>query len=397
VEAGRFPSADEIVARARQRSRRRSLVWSKPERELLIAVRRELGALQASSPPEALFGVLHGLLPFTGGIIETTHASRPKEITNTLYCVPDSFIQALLQQITDNPPMDFCIRLPAGIAFRDIDLIPARVLPTIPLVRAIYPHHGFARMAGLKLSVQARFDDHEHTAMLLFQGTDERAVSWRECRMLEVVHEDIVAAIERMRLPLLPHRSIAFQVMEEQRAGYILLRRDGTMLEVNQRAFSLLDGYASQLARTWADLTEFTRRATRAAAMGDRSSLSQVRSDGLAMLEVSLHKLAKEHHAISEDLTLIELREIPLVFRDSPAAARDEAEGPARPRDALSPRENEIAILLTTSGLSYKQIALELHISEGTVRTHVERIYRAFGVHSRAELNARLSDKAISP
>jgi DNA-binding NarL/FixJ family response regulator len=53
---------------------------------------------------------------------------------------------------------------------------------------------------------------------------------------------------------------------------------------------------------------------------------------------------------------------------------------------ALTPRQRDVVALLVGTGLSYKQIAAQLARSEGTVRTHTERIYRAFGVHSRLEL-----------
>lgn len=52
----------------------------------------------------------------------------------------------------------------------------------------------------------------------------------------------------------------------------------------------------------------------------------------------------------------------------------------------LSPRQREIASLLSSTGLSYKQVAEMLEISDGTLRKHVENIYRKAGVHSRAEL-----------
>jgi len=49
-----------------------------------------------------------------------------------------------------------------------------------------------------------------------------------------------------------------------------------------------------------------------------------------------------------------------------------------------------VAALLVRTGLSYKQIAAELHVREGTLRTHAEHVYRAVGVHSRAELTVAL-------
>ncbi|HRI68857.1 MAG TPA: LuxR C-terminal-related transcriptional regulator [Polyangium sp.] len=62
-----------------------------------------------------------------------------------------------------------------------------------------------------------------------------------------------------------------------------------------------------------------------------------------------------------------------------------------RPVDAewqnhLTPRQAEIARLLSETGLSMKEIAGRLDLSDGTIRKHVENIYRRLGVHSRAEL-----------
>jgi DNA-binding NarL/FixJ family response regulator len=52
----------------------------------------------------------------------------------------------------------------------------------------------------------------------------------------------------------------------------------------------------------------------------------------------------------------------------------------------LTPRQQEIAGLLSRTGLSYKEVAVQLEISEGTMRKHAENVYRRLGVHSRAEL-----------
>ncbi|WP_437924634.1 LuxR C-terminal-related transcriptional regulator [Sorangium sp. So ce291] len=83
---------------------------------------------------------------------------------------------------------------------------------------------------------------------------------------------------------------------------------------------------------------------------------------------------------------------IPSEFQcDLRARSAQEHASPLAPTDppaipALTPRERDVVELLVGTGLSYKQIAAQLDRSEGTVRTHTERIYRAFGVHSRLEL-----------
>lgn len=50
----------------------------------------------------------------------------------------------------------------------------------------------------------------------------------------------------------------------------------------------------------------------------------------------------------------------------------------------FSPRQIEIVTLIA-SGYSDKQIALYLKVSQRTVRTQLERLYAANGLHSRAQ------------
>lgn len=50
----------------------------------------------------------------------------------------------------------------------------------------------------------------------------------------------------------------------------------------------------------------------------------------------------------------------------------------------LAPREMEVLHLLST-GRPYKQIAAELELSMGTIRTYIRRLYRKLHVHCRTE------------
>jgi DNA-binding NarL/FixJ family response regulator len=52
--------------------------------------------------------------------------------------------------------------------------------------------------------------------------------------------------------------------------------------------------------------------------------------------------------------------------------------------DILSPREKEILQLLA-KGLLYKEIAEQLHITTGTVRIHIHKIYEKLHVQNRTE------------
>jgi DNA-binding NarL/FixJ family response regulator len=72
------------------------------------------------------------------------------------------------------------------------------------------------------------------------------------------------------------------------------------------------------------------------------------------------------------------------------------ARAPTAP-SALTPRQRDVAALLVRTGLSYKQIAAQLHVREGTLRTHAEHVYRALAVHSRAELTVALRTWVDAP
>lgn len=51
----------------------------------------------------------------------------------------------------------------------------------------------------------------------------------------------------------------------------------------------------------------------------------------------------------------------------------------------LSPRKSEIFVLLV-AGKNVAFVRERLHISEGTAKTHIKRIYKKLNVHSRQEL-----------
>jgi two-component system, NarL family, nitrate/nitrite response regulator NarL len=58
-----------------------------------------------------------------------------------------------------------------------------------------------------------------------------------------------------------------------------------------------------------------------------------------------------------------------------------------RPRD-LSPREREVAFLVA-SGLSNKEVARRLGVSDGTVKIHVHNIFQKIGARNRYMLITR--------
>ncbi len=59
--------------------------------------------------------------------------------------------------------------------------------------------------------------------------------------------------------------------------------------------------------------------------------------------------------------------------------------------EALSERELEV-LRLVASGRSNREIARELYVSLGTVKTHINNTYRKLGVNSRTRAVARARD-----
>jgi DNA-binding CsgD family transcriptional regulator len=60
----------------------------------------------------------------------------------------------------------------------------------------------------------------------------------------------------------------------------------------------------------------------------------------------------------------------------------------------LTPRQQEIASRVLW-GMSNKRIANELHLTEQTVKDHINAIFRKLGIHHRAELAARVMPLAL--
>ena len=61
----------------------------------------------------------------------------------------------------------------------------------------------------------------------------------------------------------------------------------------------------------------------------------------------------------------------------------------------LTSREEEVTVLVA-EGLTNRQIAARLVISESTVETHLARIYKKLGLHSRTRLTVWLNDRSSS-
>ncbi|MFF4982325.1 response regulator [Streptomyces sp. NPDC001046] len=64
------------------------------------------------------------------------------------------------------------------------------------------------------------------------------------------------------------------------------------------------------------------------------------------------------------------------------------------PRTALTPRETEV-VTLVAAGLSNQAIGARLHLTEGTVKSHLARVYAKLGVDSRTAAVATATDLGL--
>jgi len=106
---------------------------------------------------------------------------------------------------------------------------------------------------------------------------------------------------------------------------------------------------------------------------------------GLDMLRASMDadRLAQQS-AIGRDLTLDDAVESARVL----AASSQAPLGLGLRPDGLTPRELEVAVLLAR-GLSNRELAEELVITEKTAKNHVQRVLDKLGVRSRAQVASR--------
>ena len=88
-------------------------------------------------------------------------------------------------------------------------------------------------------------------------------------------------------------------------------------------------------------------------------------------------------YALSEEDSTTRLLQVP-----------DRRVSKALPR-SLTPREEEVAVLVA-QGLTNRQIAHRLVISESTAETHLARIFKKLGLQSRTQLSVWVNDRGLS-
>ncbi len=184
------------------------------------------------------------------------------------------------------------------------------------------------------------------------------------------------------------------KLLDNRRSGVIQLDRRGRILEANDLARALLarrDGLCDDgrmlSAGTRAEDAELQGLLERAlpayGAQGSGGSMKITRGKAGTPLVLEIHPLRKT----GADSRSWEVGALVLIV-DPIARPRVDPRLPAMVW-GLTPTESRVAVALAT-GQTAAGVAGELGCAEGTVRTHVKRVYRKLGVRKQTELVRRV-------
>lgn len=110
-------------------------------------------------------------------------------------------------------------------------------------------------------------------------------------------------------------------------------------------------------------------------------------AEGYVLKSSPADAIVESVRAVARGHTVLQNEVAKRLGRMVDAAAASGAPGPARPAPALglAPREHEILVLIA-EGLSNKEIAAKLNLSDGTVRNYVSEMLVKLDVRDRTQL-----------
>jgi two-component system NarL family response regulator len=107
-------------------------------------------------------------------------------------------------------------------------------------------------------------------------------------------------------------------------------------------------------------------------------------ANGYLLKEISVEEVANAIHAVVQGQSLISPSMASKLLNEFNSLARQAAEKEELPAPVLTARELEV-LKLVARGMSNKDVADELFISENTVKNHVRNILEKLHLHSRME------------
>ena len=334
---------------------------------------RLLRACTVGGDPRAIFEALRPCAPIAGGLIGVMGPATSESLVGHVVALPSDVMAAWAR----TPPpalgqmMAPLVRASPGALISDRQAITGSFRERLALLGAL-EGAGLGESAGYKVAVETSPAGRPVHHFLTLALDDCAVFTPAQRVMFRCLHPAISDALARLSVPLVPHGSFETQIIETARTGYLLLTADGALLEFNARACELAPRYAAdakiELGRDW--LARFAERAVAETRGGGEWRL--MRDDRCARMAVRAHHLATSSHAIAKDSILLAMQEM---------------EFGLPPRD-LTRRQREVAVLMVTTGLSYKEMASTLDLSPRTVEGYAQAVLSAYDVRTRDELRA---------
>lgn len=348
------------------------------EQGQILHAARLLGAIPAGGPPAAVFQALRSCAPVSGGMIGVMGSGTSGSMLSHVVGLPTEVLEGWATTPIAHLHRMMAPLVPAspGELISDRAAITGSFREELELLR-VMRSAGLGESAGYKVAARTSLTGKPEHRFLTVALEGPEVFTPRERELFHLLQPEVDAALARMAVPIVASEPIFAQVVEERRLGYLCVSRRRAIVELNERAHELVFRYlhAARVEPGRGFLDRFADRALIEAAGGRAWRLFRPG----AAVEVSVHRLAKEMHHAGEDVTLVMMTETEI----EPAPELLSVPG-------LTARQIDVAHLLVTTDLSYKEIAVRLGVAEGTVRKHVERVYRAFGVRSRAGMAFKL-------
>jgi len=358
---------------------------SERERRLLRSASHKLRTVTTRGAAAGLFAALRECAPVVGGIIGAMRAEVGGSMVSHAFGLPLNVLEGWASAPPAHLERMLAPLMPAepGQLVSDRTAIVGPFREKLELLE-VMRGAGLGEAAGYKVAVNlSDVGQREHRFVTLALDGGQ-IFTQRQRDLFLLLQPAVKVALDRLRVPIIASQPVLAQILEERMTGFVCLSQQRrAIVEMNQRAYVLISQHlrAAQVEAGRGCLERFAEKAFVETSGGRTWYLPDERGGWAA--EVTVHWLSKAVHDASEDLSLIMIRALDW---PAPTLVSPGATGAEQTTPALTKRQTEIAELLISSGLSYKQIADRLAIAEGTMRKHAEKVYRSYGVHSRAEL-----------
>lgn len=353
---------------------------SPDDRKSVLLAQQSLDRISTSGSPVAVFKALEQVVRVSGGMVGHYSIRNPEGMVTRDFNLSDRMVQGFHGSSPEHLAMMFepLFGARAGVLVPATEGLAPSVRDQIKLWH-ITSSEGYGETAGYKVCEPEA--DSQRFVFLTLALEGRRMFTKRDGQVLGALQHPLYAALERLRVPLIPSEKMHMQIMEESNQGYLLLsaRTFERCIEMNVRARVLVDRYAESA------LVDAGRHATLDFAKKAAANCTQarpwiiVRKQGDGELKVRVHSLHKESHNIGEDVVLVTMEETLYPVDVS-----------IYERFGFTPREIEIVQLLVDSEYTGKEIAEELGTSYHTVRTQIQKIREKAGVKNRNGLAAKI-------